>query len=277
MSVKDALDRGRFFSSWSSSFKQSDTNQTVQGISPTYQEIQAIPWESLAEWCWTLSFEEALQTAEGLYLCHFRGGDETRLIALLEQLLTEFPTLWDTPTPRTLAAALCLDPDFAPLVPEDWPERLNGQEVLLTPGGVLWGGRRGLLRRWEAGKGPRILPLLDRNAPLPDSIAANGYPGLLAGGDREPLFTLDPLGDLPELLEDYLRACTVVGQAPENQLSPFALAALKHLSPPLLLAALSPGGALSGENSQLLQAYAKNPEQPEERRRFLARALQILP
>ena len=276
MSVKDALDRERFISSWSPSLRPT-SKIAVKGNPCISTEVRNISWDFLSDWCGTLSPGEALGTAEGLYLCHFRGGGESRLIALLDRLLTEFPALWDTSAPRTLAAALCLDPDFSPLVPEDWPERLNGQEVLLTPRGVPWGGRRGLLRRWEAGEGPRILPVLDRNGPLPDSIAANGYPGLLPGGDREPLFALDPVGDLPELLEDYLRACTVVGQPPENRLSTFALAALKHLSSPLLLAALSPGGVLSGENFQMLQAYAKDPAQPEERRRFLAQALQILP
>ena len=277
MSVKDALSRERVLTSQPAKYGPPYSTFAAKGNHDIYLEIQGIPWNALSEWCKTLPYEEALRIVEGLFLCHFRGGGEARLIHLMEHLLTEFPTLWDIPTPQTLVAAMCLDPDFAPLIPVDWAKRLNGQEVLLTPRGVPWGGRHGLLRRWEAGKGPRILPVLDRNAPLPDSIAANGYPGLLSGGDQEPLFALDPVADLPELLKDYLRACTIVGKPPENRLSTFALAALDHLAPPLLLAALSPGGALYGENFQLLHAYANDPEQPEERRRILAQALQILP
>ena len=267
MSVEKALELQLFLTNW-----RERPQRSPEPVQPFREALKAFQLGSgslrdLLALCEKADDQEREVFTEQLFLCHFRGGREAALPALLDVLLT--PALVTRPYPRALAAAVALDPAFRCPAAAD---RLPGEAIVLLPCGAPWGGREGLLRRWDQVLSPRFYPALDRNAPLPDSRDANGYPGLLTPAD--PLFRLDPARDLPELLEQYLRTCSVVGTPPADRLSVLGEALARSLPLPTLLAACGPGGVLRQESPAALRAFALGADCSVHRRETLLQALE---
>ncbi len=186
--------------------------------------------------------EEGEAAVNGLFSC---GAPLTQLSRPLDALFTACPGLLRRPpAQRLLFLCRLFAPLEAPLL-DPWLARLPQRQIPLWEDSALGGmdwldflEEEGLLTRYQRLAPLPVIPVLDRNAPLP--LRWNRSAGV----------------------SQLLRLCPVQGEPPAGELSALARDVLSCAGEKLVQAQLLPGGFLTREDPQALAGFCTGPDCP---------------